>query len=502
MRDVFFYFLADIMSRVALLYGEQALLDEYNNHVTKKLNEKSPETKRKSTLSVDLTQEIGQMIHDIVTYNPLNILRKSTLSVGFTRGICQLIEDTVTYHPFDFLFKIPAGGLFDTKKDFHRLISLLLTDLGLVFDIRSPSPWQVISELQNQDIFSETGSANLKLCLSIANEIRFKAYFANGGQKELFSPLLQSPDTTQQSTDPIFRDFDEDTLVRLLSTSYDMHRRCHEFCFKYTRQRKVDARILRNPFFPSKALVMSTLYFRLQNFPKALECLKSISKNSPDYDECLMVRGQHHILKKDWKKASECFETALEYSQSPSNSLVFHCNLALCLIKRFQFKKAKSKLEESMKLHDEIYGDGSETKILSSLMIDLGILFNELDDMPSAIKWFQRAEQIQKKMAYCSDTEVIHLKTQMAFSYSRLYQNDRALDCLEKALCLSHKRIGEHNISSELRRIYQSAAAVYTNCGRYHEAFLWQERSLKLLESLYGDTMHRGKIALIADKRQ
>ena len=412
------------MSRVALLYGEEALLDEYNSNVTKKLNEKSPETKRKSTLSVDVTQEIGQMIDDIVTYDPFNTLkslRKSTLSVGFTRGICQLIEDTATYHPFNFLIKIPAGGLFDTKKDFHRLISLLLTDLGLVFDIRSPSPWQVISELQNQEIFSETGSANLKLCLSIANEIRLKAYFANGGQKELFSPLLQSPDTTQQSTDdPIFRDFDEDTLVRLLSTSYDMHRRCQEFCFNYVRQRKVDARILRNSFFPSKALVMSNLYSRLQNFPKALECLNSISKNSPDYDQCLMVRGQHHILKKDWKKAIECFETGLEYSQSSSNSLLFHRSVAACLIKCFQFKKAKIKLEESMKLHDEIYGEGSETVVLSSLMIDLGTLFDELADTPSAIKWFQRAEQIQKQMVYCSDTHVIYLKTTMALSYSRL----------------------------------------------------------------------------------
>ena len=253
------------MSRVALLYREQALLDEYNNYVTKKLNEKSPETKRKST--VDFTRAIGQMMHEIVIDDAFNILkssRKSTLSVGVTRGICQLVEDNATYHPIDSLNKIPIGGLFDTKKDFHRLISLLLTDLGLVFDIRSPSPWQVISELQNQDIFSETDSANLKVCLSIANEIRLKAYFANGGQKELYSPLLQSPDTTEQSTDdPIFRDFDEDTLVRLLSTSYDMHGRCQEFCFKYARQGEVDASILRNPFSHSKALVMGNLYFRL-----------------------------------------------------------------------------------------------------------------------------------------------------------------------------------------------------------------------------------------------
>ncbi len=36
----FFYNLADIMSRTALLYGDQALLDEYNERVAGKLNTK------------------------------------------------------------------------------------------------------------------------------------------------------------------------------------------------------------------------------------------------------------------------------------------------------------------------------------------------------------------------------------------------------------------------------------------------------------------------------
>lgn len=37
----FFQHLADIMSRVALLHGDQALLDEYNDRVAEKLNAKT-----------------------------------------------------------------------------------------------------------------------------------------------------------------------------------------------------------------------------------------------------------------------------------------------------------------------------------------------------------------------------------------------------------------------------------------------------------------------------
>ena len=113
-----FSLLADIMLRVTLLYGEQDLLNEYNKYVAEKLNEKSPGT-----------------------------MRKSNLTAGSTRGIQQMKEDIDTYNPHNSYLRSPSGVLFDTKKDFYRLISLLLTDLGLVYSIRSPSPWQVISEL-------------------------------------------------------------------------------------------------------------------------------------------------------------------------------------------------------------------------------------------------------------------------------------------------------------------------------------------------------------------
>ena len=462
------------MSRVSLLYGEQSLLDEYNTHVAKKLNEKSPET-----------------------------ITTSTLSVGFTRGIRQLGEDIEVYDPCNSYFDLPIGSLFDTKKDFFRLISLLLLDLGLVFDIRSPSPWQIISKLQNQNIISESDSANLKVCLSIANEIRLKAYFANGGQKELFSPLPQSPDTTEQSTDdPIFRDFDEDTLVRLLSTGHDMHRRCQKFCLKYVQQDEVDTSILQNPFFHSKDWVMSNLYLRLQKFSKALECLKSTSKDSPEYSQCVSVRGHCHVIKEEWKKATECFETALEYSQNPVNSLSYHRDIAGSLIQCHQFKKAKNQLEKAMKLHDEIYGEGSETIILSQLMLELGTAEYGLENFPSAIETYQRVEHMQKRMTQCSDMNVINLNIDMAFSYSRLCQNDQALDYLKRALCISHKIFGKHNLSSQLLKIYQDAAVVYRHCGRDEEATLMLERCLKLTESLFGDTPNPGKIVKIEEKWQ
>jgi hypothetical protein len=243
------------MSRAVLLYGDQALLDEYNERVAEKLNTKS---------SV--------------------INGKSTTTVGFTRGIQVMMLDVETYHPMNSYLGeyCYIGALFDAKKQFYRLISLLLSDLGLIFNTRSPSPWQVISELQTRGIIRDSECVDIKVCLSIANEIRLKTYFANNGQKELFSPVSQNTNTVEQSADvPIFRDFNEDILVHLLSISNDICSRCREFCSKYIEQDNIDVSLFQNPSLGySKAMRLGYLYFRLQNLHKALEWMQSESKDS------------------------------------------------------------------------------------------------------------------------------------------------------------------------------------------------------------------------------
>ena len=127
-------------------------------------------------------------------------------------------------------------------------------------------------------------------------------------------------------------------------------------------------------------------------------------------------------------------------------------------------------------------------------MLERGKLFQGLEDNRSAIGTFQKVEQMHERMTRCGDREVIRLNLAMALSYSELGQNDLSLDYLNRALCLTLKILGEHNISVMSFSIYLYAATVKRNCGRYDEAKLLFERSLKLAESLHGDIVHAGKI--------
>ena len=99
-----------------------------------------------------------------------------------------------------------------------------------------------------------------------------------------------------------------------------------------------------------------------------------------------------------------------------------------------------------------------------------------------------------EQMKRCSDKDLMLLNLYMAKSYGKLRQNDQSLDYLNKALRLVHKIYGEHNLSDQLGHIYRVAAPVYEDCGLPDKALSLLERSLKLMESVHGDTPNVGKI--------
>ena len=207
-----------------------------------------------------------------------------------------------------------AGAQFHVKKQFYRLISLLLSHLGMIFNIRCPSPWQIISELLDRGIISFSESLDMRECLSFANEIRLRTYFANNGQKELLSPVPQYADRTQQSPGAGgFQNVDQDILVHFLSKNYNIHRQCKEFSMKCISEGKIDSSIFRNaPDSFSNVVPLGIYYFRLQNFHEALKSFNRQPKCGPHYIESLLLKGKIHVMFGEYDTSIKCFEEALQ----------------------------------------------------------------------------------------------------------------------------------------------------------------------------------------------
>ena len=457
-----FVIIANILSRATLLYGKQALLNDYNNRVAKKLNSKSSQGSSSNT-------------------------------IGVMRGMQQIMVDVETYGLSSPCY-VAVGALFNAKKEFYRLISLLLSDLGVIFDIRSPSPWQIICELQTREIITLSDSAKIKISLAIANEIRLKTYFANKGQKELFSSVPQyTNEAAELSADvPTFCDFDEDVLVRLLSTSDDMSCNCREFCRKFLTEDKIDVGVFQslNPV-SSKPVQLGYLYFRLQKFHKALEWLESESKDSPSYCSSFSVRGHVYGLK--------CFEKALEWhlqNKGISDLDILWCihSVSCALMYMTKYKMAIIPLEEAICKHSEIHGEGSETIVLAGLMKDLGNAYLDMGELELADdQACKEVEEIYKRFTNIPDEDMIFFNIYMAVSLSKLAQKEQALEYIELALQLGHKIYGRNNTSMNLARIYSYAGVVYFGC-QNDKALFFFERSLEFYHCIIGNHCHNGKI--------
>ena len=459
------------MSRAALLYGKKSLLDEYNERMVEKLRIKSAERRGKFTETVGFVRGMKQMLNDVVIYQPW----KSCLGKHFN-----------------------LGGLLDAKKQFYRFISLLLSDLGQIFDIKCTSPWQVISELQTAGIITESVSTSIKVCLSIANEIRLKTYFGNNGQKELFSPVSNGDDV-----DP-FRDFGEDVVIRLLSTSDYMSERCLDFCVKYFREDQIDISIFQNlPATFSNAVSVGYLYYRLQNFPKALEWMESEPKDSPDYAKSLVGQGSIYSVLGQVEKSVECYENALQAHRNANsqNKDVSKLGVVECLnalanreVDMGNYKAAITFFIEAISEHFELFGKETLTFILSSLTQNLGYAYNVHGDMGLALETFKDAQEMQKALPEVPAGDVIHLNLNMAWLFSKLDNHEQSLEHIDRALQHCQKAFGENNLSIGLAQTCNAAGVVYDRLNLGDKAKRMYKRSLEIYQSVHGDGLHNGMI--------
>ena len=457
------------MARTALLYGDEALLKEYNERVNEKLNAKSSEIEGKSIKTVGAIRGMEQMKLDIQTYDPF----------GSHMGINN-----------------PVGACFNAKNQFYRLISLLLSNLGMIFNIKCPTPWQIISELLTRGIISESQSLVMKECLSFANEIRLRTYMANNGQKELFSSLPHWTESTDSAT---FQDVDQHILVRFLNTSYDIHRRCKQF-IEGISQDKIDCSIFHKPPASfSNAMLFGIFYYRLQNFHESLKWVESESKDSPYYVHCVVVQGHINVELGEYDQSIKLFEKALQLGyQNKPDADVFKLSicLATALFKVGKYKMAIDRLNEAIYKHEEIFRKKCEKDYLIILMGTLGYTYHYLGDLSLALKYFEEAKEIQKELTNVPDMFVAFLNINMAVTLSELDRFEESIECIEKGLKLSHKVFGKNNLSIILAEAYGYAGRVYGRCNRKDEAAFWFKRSLELYERIVGNDPYPGEFTI------
>ena len=161
------YRLADVLSTSVLICGDQSL---FENYVL---------CKRKFSFE-----------DDEITSSSLRDEGKEKISVRKERILEELFEVEQQYHTSLANYIRKTGGSYAIKKDLYRFPSLVVEYLGQYYNTESSSSWETIDKLESAKWISSDGAHNLRVALSIAVELRLRAYLDNQSQKEYFNDLL------------------------------------------------------------------------------------------------------------------------------------------------------------------------------------------------------------------------------------------------------------------------------------------------------------------------
>ena len=162
------YRLADVLSTCVLICGDQSLFEDYVANKRKTYFEDDAETES-SCVSVEGEEKMTA--------------RKE-------RILQELVNVEQQYHTSLANYIRKTGGSYAIKKDFYRFPSLVVEYLGQYYNIESSSSWETIDKLESAKGISSDGGHNLRVALSIASELRLRAYLDNRSQNEYFNDLL------------------------------------------------------------------------------------------------------------------------------------------------------------------------------------------------------------------------------------------------------------------------------------------------------------------------
>eukprot|EP00058_Branchiostoma_floridae_P013427 XP_002598915.1 hypothetical protein BRAFLDRAFT_79846 [Branchiostoma floridae] len=170
--------LSEILSTVTWIEGDKRLVEDYQGRV----DSATPNLVRKAVIT---------LFHDANKY------QKDINSI---------------YKP---------GFQYDVKKEIYRFPTLTINNLGICFESKRNTPWEVIDALRDNKHISEMGAHNLSVAISIATLLRLQTYLAYGRQKEGVTtlPVLQPKEQKSGEQDLLHKLTSPALLMRFYQTN-------------------------------------------------------------------------------------------------------------------------------------------------------------------------------------------------------------------------------------------------------------------------------------------
>ncbi|KAI8497556.1 hypothetical protein Bbelb_248620 [Branchiostoma belcheri] len=451
------YHLAIMLGNVALITGEQGLVDEFTG------------------LSNNINQhERRRMLYTMLTENE-RILR----------------------------VQFETARLLNVKRDIHRAAVVAVSCWALASNIQPTTIWETIQKMNKNGVINSKNAHHLMVLVSISAEVRLRTYMNNRGQVENMSAL--SSMLTHTSSEYVGQVFYLGNTKQLMRYYYTV------IPLKRYISRLLHNQPLEDPpvLFDNTFILQAEIYESMGDYKNSKSCMERALQELLRYDENTVSPEIADSLNKlgtawshlgDHRKAASYHKQALQMSRTIYGEDTEHPDIAASLDnlgaawrRLGDYRKAASYFEQSLQMSRSIYGEDTEHPDIAASLDNLGATWTNLGDYRKATSYFEQSLQM-KRSIHGEDTEhpdIASSLDNLGAAWRNLGDYRKAASYFEQSLQMSRSIYGEDTEHPDIAASLDNLGATWTNLGDYRKAASYFEQSLQMKRSIYGeDTEH------------
>ncbi|XP_078689518.1 uncharacterized protein LOC144920919 [Branchiostoma floridae x Branchiostoma belcheri] len=462
------YHLSDILRRVTYLTGDESLVDEYTDRVSKILDQS-------------------------------RVLPR--LSVSFEDDIRRISTSNVE----------PTGKLLNVKKEIYRFPSVAVDVLSICCGITVPSVWGIIEELEKTQRISDEDAHHLTVLISISAELRLRTYIANGGQKDRLSPLtemktqLDEQDVDATIVESVFYIPNSNILFRYYYTAIPLKR----FMADIVATGNAATTTLPIVIFETSSLTRGLISQQLlqldasiRHFEAALE--EAVGDEEKQF-EVICELGNAYCSRGDYEIANSYYERALSFKNtfdgdtdmSPRLALLLG-NIGVCWSKLGDQRKAINYYEQSVKIITAIYCKTTPHSDIAYLLHNIGACWSKLGDQNKAIRYYEQSLKMMKAVhgEVTPHPDIASSLNNIGACWNELGDQRKAINYYEKSMKMINAIYGKASAHPDIATSLNNIGSCWSDLGEQRKAISYYEQSLKMRKAIYGETTPHPDIAL------
>ena len=424
------YHLKDILTKVCYVYGNEAVFNEFQESIFNMLDNQDKNEKIKEIK--------GQIINDLKSF-------------------------TVSSN----IFKLKSSTSINIKALFYRSITLFVTTLGRIHNIRALSCFDIIEELAAEKKLSAYAKHKLKFAVTLACEVRLKWYME-----------------CKRQNDTIGSDLKNKTAVKLLLNLVGKPNTFKFFQTTYALQCDI-----------SKQLVLKKKHFYTN--PNILTChLHLVFGKIKDIKFIKIDKGKENsnILNylKNFDEVMKQFETDTNSNNKftdndidESFAIALH-NIGNCLLDMNKHDEALEYLQRAMKIKEQVSLNLNADKSFAITLLNIGSCLLKMNKHDEALEYLQQAMKIEEQVSLDLNTDKSFAITLHNIGRCLLNMNkhNEALEYLQRAMKIEEQVSLDLNTDKSFARTLNEIGLCLFDMNKHNEALEYLQQAMKIKEQV------------------